>query len=190
MIKKHLPLIVAIALPIIFIGILAAAILIPSMRMNPQHDFVYFDYMESNAKAYPYAPVVFKNEYYVLDGKIAKRPLNAGVAVNQGMPAPGETYEYREAPTLLYYSMADQASREISYEDALKLSLVAGPSSPDGYTVKFEYNNDGIFELFGSDTGSEYVITKGAGKKILGGIVNDKPYYGGSEITVVGWVNK
>lgn len=185
MIKKHLPLIVAIALPIIFIGILAIAILVPSMRMNPQHDFVYVDKYERDAN--PYMVVTYKNDYVLKDGKIELYPLNTPFDELSGIPK--ESREYRDAPKLYYYSVAENTSREISFADAQGLSLVPGPSSPDGYTVKYEYNSDGVFELFGSDSGSEYVITKGAARKTLTGMPFDANYYGGYEFILLGWVN-
>jgi hypothetical protein len=97
--------------------------------------------------------------------------------------------ELRDAPKLYYYSVTENTSREISLEDAQKLILVAGPSSPDGYNVKYEYNNDGIFELFGGSRDSGYVITKGAGRKNLSGMDTIENYYGGEEFLLIGWVN-
>ncbi len=185
MLKKHLPLIVAIALPIIFIGILALVIAVPSMRINPQHDFVYVDKYERDAN--PYMVVTYKNEYVLKDGKLELYPLNSRFDELSGIDK--ESREYRDAPKLYYYSVAENTSREISFADAQQLALVAGPSSPDGYTVKYEYNSDGVFELFGSDSGSEYVIAKGNARKTLTGMPSDANYYGGYDFTLIGWVN-
>lgn len=197
MIKKHLPLIVAIALPIIFIGILALVIAVPSMRISPQHDFIYIDKQELNSKsmAYPYVPTYYKNVYEIEEGKLVLKPLGIqpdGIRVmpdgSRIYPVPGEQVEYIDAPKLYYYSVDENTSREISFADAQGLSLVPGPSSPDGYNVSYEYNSDGIFELFGSDSNSGYVITKGTGRKTLTGMPSDQNYYGGS-FTLIGWVN-
>jgi hypothetical protein len=185
MIKKHLPLIVAIALPIIFIGILAVAILLPSMKINPQHDFVYTDARERNE--YPYKVIQYKNDYVLKEGKVTLRPLNSKYDDITGLMK--QDIELRDAPKLYYYSVTENTSREISLEDAQKLILVAGPSSPDGYNVKYEYNNDGIFELFGGSRDSGYVITKGAGRKNLSGMDTIENYYGGEEFLLIGWVN-
>ncbi len=191
MLKKHLPLIVAIALPIIFIGILALVIAVPSMRISPQHDFIYIDMQEKNARSmgYPYAYIQYRYEYAIEGGKLTRLPLNGRQGADfREFPPPNEQVEYVDAPTLYYYSVTENTSREISFADAEKLSLVSGPSSPDGYNVSYEYNSDGVFELFGSDNNSGYVITKGTGRKMLTGMPSNQDYYGGS-FTLIGWVN-
>jgi hypothetical protein len=198
MIKKHLPLVVAIALPIIFIGILALVIMLPSMRISPQHDFLYIDLQESSvgSRAYPYVNIQYQNTYKVVDGKLTMQPIGGlqsdGSRImpdgSKAFPYEGENVEYVEAPTLYYYSVTENTSREISFADAQQLPLSAGPSSPDGYTVKYEYNSDGIFELFGSDNNSGHVIMKGNGRKMLTGMPTSEYYYG-DNFTLIGWVN-
>jgi hypothetical protein len=188
MLKKHLPLVVAIALPIAFIGILAVAIMLPSMRMNPQHDFVYVD--RNSVDKHSYEPIYFRNEYAVEGDRIVRRPLNVPQQ-NQALPGgyPYEGYRYEDAPTLYYYSVQDDTTREISFEEAEALAVTPGPSSPDGYTVSYEYNSDGIFELFGSSgSNSGYVITKGTARRSLTGMVTDPNGYGGYDFQLIGWI--
>lgn len=190
MLKKNLPLIVALALPVVFIGILALVVLLPSARLNPRNDFVYVNYEEANSKGNRYVPVVYRNEYRVEGEKLVRVPLAAGAnrgAADNSIAMPGSEVEYVDAPTLYHYSVTDDVTHEISFEDAQKLALTAGPSSPDGFIVKYEYNSDGIFELFGSDGGSGYVLIKGSARKSLPGMSNANDYYyGGFEL--IGWV--
>jgi hypothetical protein len=53
--------------------------------------------------------------------------------------------------------------------------------------VTYDSNSSGVFDLFGSNNSTGYVITKGSGKKIISGIVTDAQYYG-NEITLIGWL--
>lgn len=186
MLKKHLPLVVAIALPIVFIGILAAAIMLPSMRMNPQHDFVYVDH--SDMDKFSYEPIYFRNKYAVEGEKIVRVPLEVPQRAQADSLAIPSGYRYEDAPTLYYYSIRENTSREISFEEAQVLTVAAGPSSPDGYNVSFEYSSDGIFELFGSGSDSGYVISKGAARKSLTGMSVDQNGYGGYNFELIGWV--
>lgn len=180
--KKHAPLIAAIALPVIFIIILLIAIVVPSVTVNPQFDFIYVDTSEQYKKSFDASQ--YKNTYDVKDGKIVKVAVQ--IYVDPMLKYP-ELIQYEDAPTLYYYDIAENTSREISFEEAQKLTLDEGPSSPDGYTIKFEYNNDGIFELFGSgNNDSGYVITKGSGRKQLTGI--DTLRYYGEDVDLIGWI--
>lgn len=182
MIKKHLPLVVAIALPIIFIGVLALAITLPSRSINLQHDFVY---VNADMEKYPYGSVAYRNEYAIENGKIVKKPIVTELEASEAKLR-GITYD--DAPQLYHYSVREQASREIAFEEAQKLALVPGPSSPDGYTVEYEYNNDGIFEIFGSgNDDSGYVISKGNARKSLSGIATNNMYYNGYMFQIIGW---
>ncbi len=181
--KKHAPLIAAIALPIVFIIILALAIVVPSSRVNPKHDFVYVDTSEQYRTSFN--GFQYKNMYEVKEGKISKVALKINVDPMLKYP---ELIEYKDAPTLYYYDVDENTVREISFAEAQNLTLDKGPSSPDGYNLKFEYNSDGIFELFGSDNNSGYFITKGAGKKQLTGIAGTDYYYSSEDIKLIGWV--
>lgn len=182
--KKHVPLIAAIALPVIFIIILVITIVTPSVTINPEFDFVYVDPSEQYRRSFDVFE--YKNRYDVKDGKIIKVPIE--IYVDPMLKYP-EDIQYEDAPTLYLYDIEENTSREISFEEAQEFMFDRGPSSPDGYTIKFEYNNDGIFELFGSgNNDSGYFIVKGSGKKQLTGIDNTMHYYGDGEIDLIGWI--
>jgi hypothetical protein len=125
--------------------------------------------------------------YDLKDDKIVLKPLVISQQVREEIPK-GVTITYENAPKMYYYDIHNETSREISFEEAQKLSLQKGPSSPDGYTVSHNNNYDsGFLGIFGSENRSSYVITKGKGKKILSGIVGDTLYYN-SELNIIGWI--
>jgi hypothetical protein len=184
---KYIPLIVAISLPILFMVVLALVVLLPNMNIKPQHDFLYTTFSQKQMyDAYGYGQVQYKNMYDIKDDKLVLKPLVLQKPVSTPT-FPQPTFVYEDAPKLYYYSIKEQTSQEISFDEASKLILQKGPSSPDGYTVTYDSNSSGVFDLFGSNNSTGYVITKGSGKKIISGIVTDAQYYG-NEITLIGWL--
>lgn len=185
--KKHIPLIGAIALPIIFIIILALVILVPASKLNPQFDFVYINTGEQyNSRI---GEIRFKNTYEVIDQKLVKKEL----VVSPQILAQEKLYlnqiEYKEAPTLFYYDFETESSREISFEEAQDFVIVKDVTSPDGYTVEFDSTHDGIFEIFGSDNSSGYVIQKDGVKKQIKGLSSGPYDLYRSDLQIIGWVN-
>ncbi len=173
--RNNIPLLVGIALPIIIIVAVAAFIFLPSISIKPAHDFLYTNERDQ----YNYN-VIFKNDYDVVDKKLVLKPRT--------LPTIEPTYPrvIEDAPRLYRYEVKTNTAHEIPFKDAALLSLVPGPSSPDGYTVEYRYGHDGIFELFGSNNSNRgYFMTKGgAGKRLK---LNDTNYYS-DEIKLVGWI--
>lgn len=169
---NNLPLIVGIALPFIFILIVLAAAYIPSLSVDPQHDFMY------TQQEYSYSSQTrYKNTYKVEGGRIATEPLKNLI----------EGFEYSEFPDIYLYDVENDTSRKISFEEAKDYALQAGPSSPDGYVVSYEYGHNGIFEIFGSnDSDRGYFISKDNKKKRLHNLSREITYYG--DFKVIGWV--
>lgn len=182
--NKNLPLIIGLALPIIFIIVISAFLFIPSANLHPAYNFIYTN------DNYGYYNNVYKNSLKVVNNKLVAESLLDSLlepaATNYpGYVAPAPKGEY---PPIYSYDTKTESSHQISFEEAQKLTLDPGPSSPDGYTVKYEYGNDGIFELFGSNSNqSGYFISKGAGKKKLNGMDTNNRYNSGY-FQLVGWV--
>ncbi len=170
--QKNLPLIVGIALPIVFIVILIVAIALPPMFINPKHDFLYT--MGTNY----YNNVVYSNVYQVVNGKLTLKP----VVVNATNP-PARVMQ--DAPPLYQYKVKSNTAHEISLEDAQKLILDAGPSSPEGYTVGYKYGNGDMFDLFGGNNNSYgfYISNGSSGKRLTG--INSRDSY---NFALIGWV--
>jgi hypothetical protein len=173
--KKNPALIIGIALPFVFIAVLVAVVMLPSLSVKPAHDFLYITDSYDN---YP-GSQQYANKFIITGGKLGLQPL-ANVAA--------ATASTTAAPTLFLYSMATGSSHEISVADAENLSLDSGPSSPDGYTVQYSYGNDGIFGLFGGNGDSQgYFVSKGDTSRRLNGIgsADMYPY----NFQLIGWVN-
>lgn len=177
--NKNIPLIIGIALPILFIAIVAVVIFIPSMSVKPQYNFLY----STDGDRYSYGEI-YKNSFIVQNGKITKKAVP--VPANIGIPK--ESFVYKgDEPEIYLYDVKENTSRKISFEEAQKLNLDSGPSSPDGYTIKFDYSNNGILEIFGSDgNNSGYFISKGNGVKKLNGLVQN--YYWENNFKLIGWI--
>ncbi len=171
---KNLPLIIGIALPVLFIIIISIVIFAPSYFINPTHNFVYI--LENDR--YGYNPG-YLNTYDVEGDHVALIPT----PLQQNNPKLGD------APKLYMYDVKTDTSHEISFEEAKKLTLDPGPSSPDGYSVGYLYNHDGIFELFGSNgNNSGFFITKGNGKKKITSLSGDRYYSYQGNFKLIGWV--
>jgi hypothetical protein len=173
---KNLPLIVGISLPILLIAIVSLVIFIPSLSIKPQYSFIYI----ANDGFSDYDQF-YKNTYVIENEQIALKPVPTRKDV---------TFKLKgDSPILYFYDMKNNTSRKISLEEAQEYLVDAGPSSPDGYTVTYQYNTDGIFDLFGSrGNNGEYIISKGRGSKKLTGLAfTDQNYYQ-QNLTLVGWV--
>ena len=158
--KKNLTLIVGLALPIVFILIIAISIAIPKNFVNPAHNFIYTE---------PVEYYNFKNFFDLEEGKLV---LKRNSYFTDEMLAENSYWirNVKEAPKLYLYDVEKDASYEISFTDAQNYNLVAGPDSPDGYSVTKTYTHVGIFEIFGRyDDRENYFLTapSGKSKKIL-----------------------
>jgi hypothetical protein len=191
--KKNIPLIIAIALPIVLIVLISLAIFVPPLLIKPQHNFIYS--IDQSTGYYGYSELkyeyVIKNDQIVLQdnpsaGKQETPPSE--------LPPISSSIENRTpvvtAPTLYVYDVQNNSSREITFDEAKNYALTPGPSSPDGYIVSSEYNHNGIFELFGSDgSNSGFFITKNGHKKKLTGFSNlETSAYYLNGFKLIGWI--
>ncbi len=172
--KKNLPLIIGIALPLVFVLIISLVIFLPSLSVKPQYNFIYTtnDYYSYNQ--------AYKNTFAIENNHIVLQPVSIRA---------GETY-VGTMPTLYLYDVKANNSHQISFDEAKNLTLDAGPSSPDGYTIKYQYNNEGIFELFGSNGNNDrgYFVTKNNGAKKLTGFPATDYYWSDGSLKFIGWI--
>lgn len=181
---NHWPLIIGIALPIIFIIIIALVAFTPSFYIKPAHNFIYsqeptYDY------SYDYSYGKYQNTYKVINGRIALQPLATSSRYGYDTGA-ALTY----APTLYLYDVKTDTTREISFEEAKGYTVDVGPASVDGYTVSYQYGHSGIFELFGSNNENRgYFIMKDGHKKKLEGFVQSGYSYSSyGQFRFIGWI--
>lgn len=173
---NHLPLIIGISIPILFIIVISAIIFVPNFSIKPAHNFLYTTLGEENYYGYNQ---IYRNTYTIENERLALRP---------GILQEKQTYK-ADLPPLYLYDVKTNSSHQVTYEDKKNLALDPGPTSPDGYSIAWEYNHDGIFELFGSDGRKNgYFIKKGSGKKQLTGLSSTNGYYYQGNFKLIGWV--
>ncbi len=214
--KENLPVIIAIALPILLVLVVAASLYFPGVNARPQYGFLYAQ------ASWPYAYSSHGNEctiyanYYEIDGThLAKKKFTSATSTPKDMnyypdanykapPVPsmpampyGDPTSYcygyarvlnKDAPDLYMYDAVADESKLISYEDAAKLTLVEGVISPDGYTVSNMYQSSGFFDMFGGNDGyGVYATRKNYRVKLS---VPQLNAYGGDDLGFIAWVNQ
>lgn len=176
--NKNLPIIIGIALPIVFIIAIFFVISVPKNNTTTQYNFIY-----SYENRDPYYRE-YKNTYEIENGKITPKALPE--IKKDGY------YNYnnaRDYPIIYIYDVKTDTSREISLSDAQKYEMVTGPSSPDGYNVSYEYGNYGLFDeilLGGNRRNSGYYIKRDSFEKKVN-ITNSAGYYSGN-FRIIGWI--
>jgi len=188
MTKNNLPIIIGIALPIVFILIISIVIFGPSVFVKPQHNFIYTIDDGYNR----YNNTEYSNTYAVENNHIVLVPPGASQKhiLEQLLQVPvSETETYTPYTPILYeYDVKTNSSHQINFDEAKNLIVDPGPSSPDGYTVEYEYRNDGIFGLFGSSGNSSgFFISKNNGKRKLNALGSDV-YWNQGNFKLIGWV--
>ncbi len=152
--KKNIPLIVGIALPFVLIAVLAAIVYIPSLFVNPSHNFVY-----TYEDRY-YYDGSYDTRYEVENGKIVVKDIPRLQSEEMKVT---EDVVHKGNPPLYMYDVKHHTTHKITLEEAQAMMLDPGPSSPDGYSVEYRYGHDGIFEIFGSSgNSSDYYLIKGS----------------------------
>jgi len=177
--KKNLPLIVGIALPIIFIIIMSVVIFVPTMFVNPQYNFLY----TLNDSYYAYNQG-YRNSFSVVKGQVVPVPIPGNADISN----PQRSASMADYPPLYVYDVKSNTSHAVTLDQARTFVLDPGPSSPDGYTVAYEYNDAGIFDLFGSRSNSGYFIEKGSSRKILTGMTANNMWSYSGNFKLIGWI--
>jgi len=174
---KNIPLLVGITLPILFIIFISIIIFVPNLFIKPQYNFLY-----SNNDFYYTYDQQYLNSYSVEGGHLVATRLRAS-------PDPYVVYK-GENPPLFLYDVKNDSTHQITFAETQNLNIDAGPSSPDGYVVDYQYRNSGIFDLFGSNNGqSGYVISKGGASKKLHILNSDSyTYYNSGKVKFIGWI--
>lgn len=203
--KENLPVVIAIALPILLILVVAIFAYVPKSAQKLAYNFVFLEQSASYARAGNEC-VVFKNTYTVENNAIKLTPLKQPLLTDTaGRPMSAIDKEIaikarygcytdspfleREAPKLYLYNADVDAVEEITFEQASKLQVVGQRTSPDGYTVGYKYVSNGIFELFGSNGNNSGMY---ATKRDINVPLNlaSEGYYNNSEIDFLAWVAK
>ena len=171
--KKNLPLIVALAIPVLMILGLAAAIYLPGLGKSPAYDFVY---ISGSGVQYPSYQGY---DYVVKDGHLVKadRPVN-----NSLLPFYKDQADEQQ---LYFYDVKAGASRELSFEEASKLHLDPATQSPDGYEVS-RGGYSGGFLFFDGRSDYDHWYLRGHNRNRLLNLKLIGSYY--DNFKFLGWV--
>ena len=176
--KKNLPLIFGVSIPILMILFVALSIYVPQMFVRPQYDFLY---LTGNNNCY-IAPNSNIQVYSVQSGKLIRNILDQQL----------QACKVAQVPELkIYlYSVANNKSQEVSFEDVQNLNLSDSAQSPDGFEiVNGNSSGGGFFPFFwggSSDYDSHYIQGHNVSKKL--NVQYSNGYY--NEFTFLGWVEK
>lgn len=174
---KHLPLIIGIALPLVFIIIMSLVLFTPSFSVKPKSNFIY----STEYRPYDYYST-YKNTYEVERGRLVLQPVKINPEATKPL-----TFK-ADVPPLYLYDVRNNTIRKIDFAEAQNWNLNPGPSSRDGYIVEYRYNHDGIFELFGSGNNNNgHYVSKGNARKRLEGLSGER-YWNDGNFRFIGWV--
>jgi len=174
--KKNLPLLLALAIPVLMVIGVAAAVYLPGLGHQPSYNFIY---LSGDGVAY-YGYGGF--DYYVKDGQVVKeeRPTN---------PMNDPYYKDRARNVQMYvHDVKNNQSKEISFEEAQKLRLDPSVKSPDGYEVSRGGYNGGGFLFSGGGSDYTHWYIKGYNRsKQLELKQSSGAYY--DNFKFLGWIN-
>jgi hypothetical protein len=193
--NNKIKMIIGISLPILVLVISVVSIVISNSGSGTKHDFIYT--LNANCSNGPYAfnscyiPSSQQwSSYSVVNGTLQKKSETDFNKIASQFPEYKYTIVY---PKLYKYNSKSATFESISFEDAQKLNLTDGGSSPDGYnTVPYNnYNYDfNIFSLLTpssngySNQGTVIIENKGSAKKIR--VSNEYIYM--ENFRLIGWI--
>ncbi len=175
--KKNLPLIIGLAIPVLMIIVVVIAVYVPNMFAHPTYGFVF------SVGDYPYN---YGKHYSVVNGVIVETNTPNPIVKTQN----GVTYPENTTPVNLFvYDPITDNVRQITLADAQKLKVDISPKSPDGYVLDRGNNNVGIFEIFGSNRDyNAWYLRKGVVSKRIYLTALDNSYYYNNYSQFLGWI--
>lgn len=144
---------------------IAVSIYASNNSINPQYNFLY------SVKG------GYENAYF-----------NIGVVSNRVTKSAPPTDMYRKEvpvvdPALYIHDVKNNTNRQISYDEASKLKIDAGPKSPDGYVVDRGGSNSVIF--YSSSNYNQFYIKSNSGAKAVDLELETASYY---DYAFIGWI--
>lgn len=174
--RKNASLILGISIPILMIVLIAASIYLPGLFIKPKFNFLYlsgeFRYDYNNQPLY-----IIENE------KLIKNKITYYE----------DTYRYYTPPKydakFYIYDVTTNESKQVSFEEAQKLTLDSNKKSPDGFEVVYGSRGDGFFPFFyGSETDYETRYLKGNNVSKKLNIQLSRTYSFYNNFNFIGWI--
>ncbi|MEX1027565.1 MAG: hypothetical protein WD049_06095 [Candidatus Paceibacterota bacterium] len=168
--KENVALVIVLALPVLLILGILVSIYVPRLfAPEPQYDFLY-----GVRSDLPHTLCTI--EYAVEGGGLVETLRSDRCDEGQDPTASRTLYRYR---------VGDFSSERVSVEEARLLTLDPH-TAPDGYRVTREYGHRGIFEVFGSRSGSEWYLVRDGVRRSIELASSDRYY--SSDVVFYGWI--
>jgi hypothetical protein len=166
-------LVIAFALPILLILIVTVTTYLPSLLLTTKYNFLYATCIPNNS-TYSYACDTSTYPRYIVQNK---KIVESGTKPNN-----------TNTSRIFYHDTKSNTSREISPEDAKRLTVDEKLTSPDNVTVTDHYQSGvSVFPFFDSNSSYGYYLTNGANKRKLNLISDTNTYYR-SDFQFLGWI--
>jgi len=178
-VKKHLPIIFAILLPIIFVIAIVIFAKINQSNIKPAFQILFVN--SENTGDFSY-----KHSFKVVDNKLVVVEYDA----KRGSKFLDEVQvaEIKDIPNLYVYDFEKDSYEIVDLATAKKFFLDQNSVSPDGYSVNYRYGYGGITELFGgSRNESGYYVTKNNSERKKINLGDSQGY---NRATIIGWIIK
>ena len=173
-IKKNLPLIFGIAIPLLMIIFVALSIYIPQLFVKPQYNFLY---------------LIGNNNCYIPGGNNIKVYSVQGGTISKNDQA-GLCSNSVKGTRFFIYDVSTNKNREVTMEEAINLKLDNNFQSPDGFKIINGSSNEGFFPFFSyssSDYNTWYLSGHNVSKKIN---IQQNGYTYYYDFVFLGWINK
>jgi len=175
-IKKNLPLVAGLAIPVLMILAIIIAVYVPRIfAPAPKFSLLYFAGETYNS---PYV-------YRVQNGVLIE------TANSQYQRDYIKSVDYSQQPQLYIYDPKTDTSRETSFREAQNFKLSSSPTSPDGFEVgQGNYSGSIFSEIFGGgnrDYNARYLKGHGIAKRIKLTNIGSYPYYY-NDLNFLGWI--
>ncbi len=165
MLRKHLPLIIGLAIPAAMVLLVAASIVVPGLLVKPQHDFLYLTSAD-----------------YATNWDLA---VEEGTLVNVRQKN-GFSTDGSPVPVLYVHDMTTNESRRVTVEEAKKLTLDPSQISPDGFELVQGGSRGGfLFYSGNADYNAQYLRGHGVSKRMNVKTEGQRSY---GSIRFIGWI--
>jgi len=196
--RANLTLVLAFALPILFIVAVALSTYLPSLFFTAKYDFMYAACVDEFGDPAYGCESAMRGKFKVVEGKLI---INSDQTSSTGPTTksaenPREIKDKLSLPEgylnnfsvrLFIHDVEENSSREITESEATTYKLSGLLTSPDGITVGGDNNYGGsIIFPFGDSSYGGYYLKKGSYKSKLK-LFYDTEYYSGN-FRFIGWV--
>jgi hypothetical protein len=190
--RQNLPVIIAIALPVLLVIIIAILATLPNFGPRPQYDFIFTDSASRINYHTNNGCEVYSQYYAVEDTKLVKKDYVLNVFDERDIADPCKGYQQvskKDVPNLYLYNIEAEIIQPITFEELNTIAIKGTQISPDGFSVGKRFMDRGILDLFGGNNSGVFVSKKNNHIRLNIDSYNGSFYYT-NEFNVVGWVDK